>query len=91
VSASQPGGSGGGGGSGSGVAFVDLAIPPVSSGVFIQRGGSSPTVQEGFAEMLTFSEMAGSGVVAMLYVAIVAAVITRKPQKRPGLRGRYEP
>jgi hypothetical protein len=51
-----------------------------------------PTVQEGFQEMITFIEMAGSGVVAMLYVAIVAAVITRKPQKRTGLRsGRYEP
>ena len=48
-------------------------------------------MQEGFQEMITFIEMAGSGVVAMLYVAIVAAVITRKPQKRPGLRGRYEP
>jgi len=91
VSALQPGGSGGGRGSGSGVAFVGLAIPPVNDGVFIQRGGSVPIVQEGFAEMLTFIEMAGSGVVAMLYVAILAAVITRKPQKRGSLRGRYEP
>ncbi len=42
--------------------------------------------------MLTFIEMAGSGVVAMLYVAILAAVVTRKPQKRPGPRSdRYEP
>jgi len=42
--------------------------------------------------MLTFIEMAGSGVVAMLYVAILAAVVTKKPQKRAGLRaGRYEP
>ena len=47
---------------------------------------------EGFPEMLTFIEMAGSGVVAMLYVAILAAVITKKPQKRAGLRaGRTEP
>jgi hypothetical protein len=51
-----------------------------------------PTVQEGIPEMLTFIEMAGSGVVAMLYVAILAAVITRKPSKRTGIRaGRYEP
>ena len=41
--------------------------------------------------MLNFIEMAGSGVVAMLYVAILAAVVTRKPQKRPGLRDRYDP
>ena len=42
--------------------------------------------------MLNFIEMAGSGVVAMLYVAIFASVVTRKPQKRTGLRaGRYEP
>jgi hypothetical protein len=32
--------------------------------------------------VLNFIEMAGSGVVAMLYVAIFAAVVTRKPQKK---------
>ncbi|HVI22185.1 MAG TPA: hypothetical protein VM691_01800 [Myxococcales bacterium] len=37
---------------------------------------------EAFREMLDFIEMAGSAVVAMLYVAILAAVVTRKPQKR---------
>ena len=41
--------------------------------------------------MFTFIEMAGSGVVAMLYVAILAAVVTRKPPKRTGPRARYEP
>jgi hypothetical protein len=42
--------------------------------------------------VLTFIEMAGAGVVAMLYVAIFAAIVTRRPQKRNGLRaGRYEP
>jgi hypothetical protein len=39
---------------------------------------------EAFREMVDFIEMAGSAVVAMLYVAILAAVFTRKtPQKRP--------
>jgi len=37
---------------------------------------------EAFREMLDFIEMAGSAVVAMLYVAILAAVVTRKPQKK---------
>jgi hypothetical protein len=41
--------------------------------------------------VITFIEMAGSGVVAMLYVAILAAVVTRKPQKRAAPRARYEP
>jgi hypothetical protein len=36
---------------------------------------------EAFREMLEFIEMAGSAVVAMLYVAILAAVITRRPRK----------
>jgi hypothetical protein len=64
----------------------------VNRAVLFQRGGSSPIAQEGYSEVLTFIEMAGSGVVAMLYVAILAAVVTRKPQKRNGLRAdRYEP
>ena len=37
---------------------------------------------EAFRKMLEFIEMAGSAVVAMLYVAILAAVLTRRPQKR---------
>ncbi|TMA20207.1 MAG: hypothetical protein E6J85_10375 [Deltaproteobacteria bacterium] len=37
---------------------------------------------EGFREMLTLIDMAGSAVVAMLYVAILAAVLTRKQRKR---------
>jgi hypothetical protein len=43
--------------------------------------------------VVTFLEMAGSGVVAMLYVAILAAVVTRKPQKRSRPRpfAHYEP
>jgi len=60
--------------------------------VFLSSAAVSKAATEGFPEMLTFIEMAGSGVVAMLYVAILAAVVTKKPQKRTGLRaGRYEP
>ena len=37
---------------------------------------------EAFREMVDFIEMAGSAVVAMLYVAILAAMFTRKPHKK---------
>ena len=65
------------------MAVPGLAGTPVRSAVLIQRGGRPVRRRmEAFREMLDFIEMAGSAVVAMLYVAILAAVVTRKPQKR---------